>query len=316
MELAVLTPQSVQAEIRKTRHKAERPLYIILSLAGFLTILMYIINASNGTIFSEFAEMIEESGMGSGEVDISYLTQFLIIALTLMNGIVIIIFFIARIIIEFYRYYGKELAYGVRVSEKNFPEIYEKVKEYTGLLGMKKEPEVFVKQENGTVNAFTSWVPGRGCYIQLNAEIVDLAYMEHKDFDTIYFVMAHEFGHIYLRHVQMYYNLFIYFLSFIPIIGPGFLSPMLQRAREYSADRVAQALTDGVGQEDCMMLLSAGRHIYRHISSTAYLQDIIAKQGPLTRFSRWLINAASSHPIAPFRVKAILDPRKKSGRIF
>ena len=213
-----------------------------------------------------------------------------------------------------YRTYADQMSYSIRVSEKNYPEIYQKVREYTWLLGWKKEPEVYVQQMNGSLNAFTCWVPGK-VFIQLNAEIVDIAYMEHKDFDTIFFVMAHEFGHAYLHHVQLYYSFWSMLASFIPFLGSNILLPMLSRSREYSADRVAQALTGGVAQEDCMMLLGAGRHSYKYVDTQSYISEIMAHYGPIERFFRWLVNLLASHPIMPYRVQAILDPYKRSGRL-
>jgi Zn-dependent protease with chaperone function len=167
---------------------------------------------------------------------------------------------------------------------------------------------------NGQLNAFTAWVPGKA-FIQLNAEIVDLAYMEHKDFEPVYFILAHEMGHIYLHHVQIYYTIWAVLVNFIPLLGTNILLPALSRSREYSADRVAQALTGGVGQEDCMMLLAAGRHAYKYIDTREYLRNITANHNFIERFARWCTNLVASHPITPFRVRAILDPDKKSGRL-
>lgn len=35
----------------------------------------------------------------------------------------------------------------------------------------------------------------------------------------------------------------------------------------------------------------------------------------IEQFARWYTNLAASHPIMSFRVRAILDPSKKSGRL-
>lgn len=240
--------------------------------------------------------------------------QLAIIILSLMFGAGAIIILVVMSLYQMYRTYADQMSYSIRVSEKNYPEIYQKVREYTWLLGWKKEPEVYVQQMNGSLNAFTCWVPGK-VFIQLNAEIVDIAYMEHKDFDTIFFVMAHEFGHAYLHHVQLYYSFWSMLASFIPFLGSNILLPMLSRSREYSADRVAQALTGGVAQEDCMMLLGAGRHSYKYVDTQSYISEILAHYGPVERFFRWLVNLLASHPIMPYRVQAILDPYKRSGRL-
>ena len=308
------TPSSVQEEIKRTRHKKELPLYIALTITGVIVSVVYIALNDGNNIFSFLRRTIQESGISTGEIDVAVLVQVLGVIAIILSGIGLVISLVVVMIISLYRYYGVELSYGVRVSENNFPENYEKVKEYTRLLGLKQEPEVFVAQENGVINAFTAWIPNH-TFIQLNAEIVDLAYLEHKDFDTVFFVMAHEFGHVYLHHVQIYYTIWAYLCILIPGIGRAFLVPMLSRAREYSCDRVAQALTGGAAQEDCMKLLGLGRHIYKYADTNGYLADINKPTSAFARLARWIINATASHPIMPFRTAAVLDPEKKSGRL-
>ena len=311
----ILTPESVQAEIKRTRHNKEVPLYIFMSILGALTAGLVMILKGDSNVIQILQELIEESGIGTGETDIKIFMIFLAVAAVFLSGIGLVIFLVCYIIVNLYSYYAVELSYGIRVSENNYPEIYEKVKEYSYLLGLKKEPEVFVAQQNGVLNAFTSWIPNRG-FIQLNAEIVDLGYLEHKDWDTVYFVMAHEFGHYYLHHVQIKYMIWPMLCSFIPVIGPYFLIPALSRTREYSADRVAQALTGGAAQEDCMKLLCAGRHGYKYVDTQNYIKEINRNPGKAARFARFVINMMASHPIMPYRTAAIVDPEKRSGKLF
>ena len=309
------TPASVQAEIRRTRHNKEIPFYIALIVLGAIASIFMLFRSANGNnLLQELLDIFSDIGTGSGGYGISYVVSFFLLLSGMVFGILSIAFLFATFLIGVYQLYANQLAYSVRVSETNFPEIYAKVREYSWLLGWKKEPEVYVQQMNGEVNAFTSWVPGK-VFLQLNAEIVDLAYMENKDFDTIFFVMAHEFGHAYLHHVQLYYSIWPALVAFIPVIGPMILSNLLSRAREYSADRVAQALTGGVRQEETMMLLSVGRHAYKYMNVHEYLRNITSNHNIVERFARWCINLTASHPIVPYRVSAILDPSKKSGRI-
>ena len=97
--------------------------------------------------------------------------------------------------------------------------------------------------------------------------------------------------------------------------SPFILYPMLSRAREYSCNRVAQALTNNTSDLDCMMMLTGARHLYKYMDAQKYLEDINGKHNFMERFFRWIINFNSSHPINSFRIKAILDPKKKSGRL-
>ena len=304
-------PERVQEEIRRTRHQYERPLYVAVIVLGAIGLLISIIYfVAGGGIMGSMKAFFGEMNI----LGLMIISGFMIAILSVLGVIGSILFMCLAYLFGVYSYYGDEMSYSIRVSEKNFPEIYEKVREYTWLLGLKKEPEVYVQQMNGSLNAYTVWVPGK-TFIHLNSEIVDIAYMENKDFDTVFFVMAHEFGHIHLNHVQLYYNLWTMLVNSIPLLGNAVFSNLLSRAREYSADRVAQALTDGKNQVECMMLLGAGRHLYKYTDSIDYMQKIMGRYNPVERFARWCINLLSSHPIMPFRTAAILDPEKKSGRL-
>ena len=280
-------------------------------IAAFLVVPYFVHDASFKESIPEFTEGLETSLTNE---QIYELIKASLVVISVIGGILMIIGMLVLFLIILYNIYAGQLAYSVKVSEKNFPEIYKKVKEYTYLLGFRREPEVYVQQMNGMLNAYTSWIPGR-TFIQLNAEIVDLAYMENKDFDTVFFAMAHEFGHIYLHHVQLNYTLWSNLIAFVPILGNLFFRPILSRAREYSADRVGQALTNGKNQEECMMLLSAGRHAYKKLNINDYMDKIAKPRGAMVRFFRWITNLLASHPIMPFRVAAILDVDKKSGRL-
>ena len=314
-EERILTPESVQSEIKRTRHKWERILYFLTILAG-LAMFVFIVHAA----FGEDGAMDQiKAKLAEGNVTEStpYFSSMIMIVITLSSLIVgfgAIILFAFSYLFQLYKQYADDMSYSVRVSEKNYPEIYEYVKEFTRLLGWKKEPEVYIQQMNGEINAYSCWVPGKS-FVHLNAEIVDLGYLEHKDFETIAFVMAHEFGHLYLHHVQIHYNLWTVFANFIPVVGQKFINPLLQRAREYSADRVAQALTDGKAQVECMMLCAIGRHIYKYTDVDDYMAWINRDHNIIERFARFLTNMVTNHPIMPFRTAAILDEEKKSGRL-
>lgn len=309
-----LTPESVQAEIRRTRHEKELPLYIICSVVGVISGLIIMIRSMQGEgLFQEMKDALMKDGLLTDPGTAQAAIAIVLTVLGFIMGVGSIIALMVLIIVSLYQLYGIQMSYSVRVSETNFPEIYEKVREYSRLLGI-QEPEVYVQQQNGTLNAFTAWVPGK-TFIQLNAEMVDIAYMEHKDFDTLFFVMAHEFGHVYLHHVQLKYMFWSTLINFVPVVGRILLAPMLSRAREYSADRVGQALTAGKAERDCMMLLGTGRHLYKYTDAEKYVEEITARHSSIERLARWVTNLLASHPIMPYRTRAILDPEKRSGRL-
>jgi len=304
-EIPGLTPEWVQQEIRRTRHNKELALYGICSAIGVLSVLGMIASA----VGADSAGGLAAAAGG----DLGALAPLILMITGFITGIGYLIAMSVWYIISLYQLYANQMAYSVKVSEKNFPEIYQKVQEYSQLLGM-RPPEVYVQQMNGELNAFTCWVPGK-TFIQLNAEVVDVAYMEHRDLDPVLFILAHEMGHAYLHHVQLQYNLWPMLVVFIPFVGPVILNNLLSRAREYSSDRVAQALTGGKAERETMMLLSAGRHLYKYLDTADYYVKITVDHNAIERLARWVANLLASHPIMPFRVRAILDPSKKSGRL-
>lgn len=308
------TPERVKAVIKKTRHGKEVPIYLIVSVIGLIAFFIIMYNTLNENGLDLIKGVLRDIGITEDAPNFSDVLLMFLLAISFISGIGGIIGLLILMIFSYYSLYASEMSYGIRVSENNFPEIYRKVKEYTMLLGLKKEPRVFVRQMNGQINAFTSWVPGK-TFIQLNAEIVDLGYMENNDFETVYFIMAHEFGHIYLHHVQLYYNIWPVLVSYIPVIGRTVLFSLLQRSREYSADRVGQALTNEAEQLDGMMMLTAGRHAYKYMDPVEYMNEIMAKHNFVERFARFVINLLASHPIMPYRVRAIMDPQRKSGKL-
>ena len=294
---------SVKKIIKKTRHKAELPLAwisIILSSVIFLAIGFAVELTSDDLQFR--AELLD---LVDGDEFIVELLSSLGIGCSLIAVLAIALLLLYAL----YQQYAEIMAYCVKVTPVNFPQIYDKAREFSEKLGLKKQPEIYVGQENGAINAFASFVLGKR-YIKLNSDIVDIAYLENNDFETVYFTMAHEFGHVYLKHANLFYNVFTFVSRLIPIYGP-----LLSRAQEYSADRVAQALTDNFNADKCMSLLATGKHLYKYVDINDYLDTAEKNHNIIERISRFILNLFASHPINPFRVKAILDPDRKSGRL-
>lgn len=313
-ELTVRTPEEVRSEIKSTRHKAELPLYAITIILSFITIIvLWIFMFRDSGALDSIKDVLATNNITDASPEFNQVLLVCIGFISLIGGIGCLAYFVITLLVGYYKLYAKEMGYSIRVSEKNFPELYAYVKEFTKNLGLKKEPEVYVTQ-TGSINAFACWVPGK-YYIQINAEILDLAYMENKDIETVAFVMAHEFGHVYFHHVNMFYKMWTQFVGFIPVFGQSFLLPLYERAKEYSADRVAQALMNGKQKEECMMLIAVGRHLYKYADMDDYLANVNKDHNFIERFARFVLNITAGHPIAPFRIAAMMDKTKKSGRL-
>ncbi|MCM2676197.1 M48 family metallopeptidase [Alkalicoccobacillus plakortidis] len=87
---------------------------------------------------------------------------------------------------------------GVRISENQFPDVYERVKVMSEQMGLQKVPDVFVIQSEGILNAFATRFWGRNMVV-LYSEIFDLGREQGKD--ELDFIIAHELSHVKRRHV-------------------------------------------------------------------------------------------------------------------
>ena len=228
-----------------------------------------------------------------------------IICILLLFTIVYLPMIIAMVFIALYQLHARTRAFAIKVSERNFPEIYHKSVEFANRLGMEKVPAVYIQQQNGMLNAFAAAVVGKR-YATINAEIVDVAYSGNKDFDPVYYVLAHEFAHHYYKHTSIFHVFVNYFGIMFPIVGLAH-----SRSREYSCDRLAQLLTG----KDCVreaMLLSAGRRLYNLVDLADYLDNARDERG----FFLWLTNLLATHPIQLKRIAALADPHRSSGQLF
>ena len=209
-----------------------------------------------------------------------------------LYGIVAVI----SLFITLYLNFASVKASSVKITQRNFPEIYSLVHSYAYRLGMKKVPEIYIVQQNGILNAFSSFIFGRQ-YILIHTEIFEVAYREHKDMNALAFILAHELSHIYYGHATLHYNLPILFSGGMVLFGQ-----IASRTREFSCDRLAQRLTNYDGVQ-AMVLLMVDRHLYPMIDVQDYVDTTINEHG----FFLWLVNLLSSHPIMPKRIRALIQ---------
>ena len=183
----------------------------------------------------------------------------------------------------------------VKITQRNFPEVYQLIFSFAQRLGMKQVPDAYIMQSGGILNAFSTFIPHRQ-YIQINSEIFEVAYREHKDMNALAFVIAHEVSHIYYGHATMHYNMPIWFSMNFPLF-----SAIASRTREYSCDRLAQRLTNYDGL-DAMVMLMVDRHLYPMVDKQDYIDQTVKDGGG---FFLWLVNLLASHPIMPKRIRAL-----------
>lgn len=202
-----------------------------------------------------------------------------------------------------YYVYAQYRTMALRITEKNFPEVYALIEEYAHRLGI-KVPKAYVVQQNGVLNAFSAYIPRRQ-WICIHSELFEVAYREHKDKDALAFIIAHEMAHIYYKHATFGYYISIMFSQMIPILGTT-----ASRAREYSCDRLAQRLT-GTDGLDAMLVLVVDRHLYKLVDKEDYIEDMRSQRG----FFQWVFNLLTDHPIMCKRIVALAEGRG-SGKLY
>lgn len=201
-------------------------------------------------------------------------------------------------------FYASYRSMAIRITPKNFPEVYRLIEQYAERIGLKKVPPAYIMQQNGILNAFSAFI-FRKQYIEIAADLFEVAYREHKDMNALGFVIAHELAHIRLKHATFGYNIWILFSNSIPILGST-----ASRAREYSCDRLAQKVTGESGLE-AMAALMAGKHLYKDVDIEDYLEQAKEVRG----FCVWCYNLSCSHPVMTKRMRALADG-EGSGKLY
>lgn len=266
----------LDSEVRNLRHPAEIPLFVVCLL---ISIFIYVTLMTVPLLYPE-------------ELGLEYIlvVPAAIAFLSFVSG----------------QTYGGMMANAVKLSEKQFPELYEIIKRLSSELNFREVPDAFLIQEGGLLNAFATRLYFRRNYVVFYADIVEVAYRE-GDFDSLKFIVAHELAHIKAGHVTLLYNLAIFPIAFVPVLK-NFLWTALSRAREYTSDRIAIRLVPS-GKKG-LIVLSAGEHLYKIVDYEEYLKTAISPEG----FWIWSTNLLSTHPALLRRIRAINEDRP--GRIF
>lgn len=180
----------------------------------------------------------------------------------------------------------------VKITEKQFPDLHQKVVELSESLQLKKVPAVYVMHSEGALNAFASRFVGKHMVV-LYSEVFELA--REKGEKELSFVIAHELAHIKRQHVLK--QMWLFPAQLIPFLGQAY-----SRACEYTCDEIAaEAIGDREAATRALTILGIGKKLYREVNVEAYLEQIHSDYDAMT----WLSEKLSTHPFLPHRIQAI-----------
>ncbi|QHJ71383.1 M48 family metallopeptidase [Planococcus halotolerans] len=192
---------------------------------------------------------------------------------------------------------------GVRIHERQFPDVYESVQSLSKQIGLKNVPDVFVIQSEGALNAFATRFFGRDMVV-LYSEVFELAREQGKE--ELDFIIAHELAHIKRRHVWK--NILLMPAGFIP-----FLSQAYSRSCEYTCDRhAAYLIQNAPAAKRALTLLGIGKKMYVEVNDDAYREQIRTESNGFV----WLSEVLSSHPRLPKRIQAIQQFEGSGERLY
>lgn len=138
----------------------------------------------------------------------------------------------------------------LRVSPKQFPDIYEMAEEIAEALDM-ETPELYILESN-MQNAFAIKHGGKRFVILVDDMIFGCQMTQNMD--TLRFIIAHELAHHALGHTKLFRS------QLRAVYKP------LSRLDELSCDAVAAAVVGKEAAADALTLLLVGPHLYSQVN--------------------------------------------------
>jgi Zn-dependent protease with chaperone function len=180
----------------------------------------------------------------------------------------------------------------VQLSPTQYPDLYATVDDFARTLGLRRRPDLFLANGNGTLNAFAAQATGHD-YVVVANELFANLYGGNRD--GLRFILGHEAAHIRLHHVSLWYQLSVAYSQPIPLLGS-----YLSRLREYSCDRHGAYLEpDGATG---LVLLASGRHTQDDVDVGELVRQAHAAHG----FWVGLAVLPRSHPFTVRRLERLV----------
>lgn len=158
---------------------------------------------------------------------------------------------------------------GVRITHEQFPDLERQIAACCAKLGLDREPEAYLLQMGGSLNAFATRFLGRD-FLVLYSDVVDGL---HDNPDALNFYIGHEIGHIKRKHLN--WGTVLLPASILPLVGAAY-----SRAREYTCDRHGLAACEQpLNAEFGLAALAAGGRRWRTMNKSAFIEQARETEG-------------------------------------
>lgn len=205
-------------------------------------------------------------------------------------GIVYIIIGLAVAIVAQGIFIGSIKGNAIRVSGKQFPEVYQLTYKIATQMEINPVPPIYILQAGGLLNAFATRFFGRN-FVIIYSDVLELAY--EKGENALAFVICHELAHIKRKHLVWHW--LIWPSKLIPFMGNAY-----SRACEYTCDKFG-AYYQPDGAVDGLLVLASGKKLYRITNPKEFCDQADQDGG----FWVWFSELLSTHPNLPKRLKAL-----------
>src|SRR5918995_1114309 len=261
----------------RLRNPYEIPLYILSVLVNLLIIALILF----GALFLGFLNALAGEPLSGPLVE------------AIQVGFVALLLLVPGLVV--YRQLTRAGIRGsaVRLSRRQFPDIYDVKDDFARRLNLKRDPEIYLMSGNGVLNAFAASTFGYD-FVVIHSELFSNTYEKNRD--ALAFIIGHELGHLRLGHTRLWYQLSTAYVDRVPLLS-GFLS----RAREFSCDRHGAYLAPQ--GEEGLVLLAAGRYVYKDVDVGELLEQAQRFRG----FWPVVAQLPQAHPFVVRRIRALYD---------
>ncbi len=186
----------------------------------------------------------------------------------------------------------------VKLSQKQYPEVFEMAQELTLKLGLNKMPDFYLLESGGLLNAAASKFMSRD-FVIIYSDVLEAAYQDQDGMDALKFIIAHELVHVKRDHV--FKHMALSPANFTPLLGVAY-----SRACERTCDIISTHLVPE-GAIKGLSLLCAGKGVYKRLNLDEFLENAKDDNGIWSEISEYF----ATHPHLFKRLacaRAIVEP--------